>query len=57
MITMLRAGMRVRLPSGNVIVLLYRDGTDWTCEYVPGASRRGEVELSVVYLRKFGTAT
>lgn len=56
MIAMLRAGMRVRLPSGNIVVLLQRDGTHWICQYAPSAKERGEVELSMAYLRKFGTA-
>jgi len=55
-IAMLRAGMRVRLPSGNIVVLLQRDGTHWICQYAPSAKERGEVELSMAYLRKFGTA-
>lgn len=56
MIATLRVGLRLRLPSGNVVILLSRAGTSWTCEYLPGAKLRGEVEFSAVYLRKFGVA-
>ncbi len=46
--------MRVRLPSGNVLVLVRRERAYWVCEYAPGCKARGEVEFSGVYLRKWG---
>lgn len=54
MIPMLRAGMRVRLPSGNIVMLLRPEGASWLCAYEPNMRQRGEVELSMLYLRKFG---
>jgi hypothetical protein len=54
MITTLHAGMRVLLPSGNVIVLVRRERMHWVCEYTVLSRNRGEVEFSGVYLRKFG---
>ena len=54
MISTLRVGLRVRLPSGNVVTLLRREVSVWICEYMPGAQQRGEVEFSCVYLRKYG---
>ncbi len=56
MITTLRAKLHVRLPSGNLIALVRREGAAWVCEYLPGARLRGEVEFSSAYLRKFGAA-
>ncbi len=56
MITVLRAGMRVMLPSGNVIVLLRRERMHWVCEYTDHADARGEVEFSGLYLRTHGRA-
>jgi hypothetical protein len=53
-ITTLCTGMRVRLPSGNVLVLVRRERAYWVCEYAPGCKARGEVEFSGVYLRKWG---
>jgi hypothetical protein len=52
----LRVGMRVILPSGNVIVLLRRERMHWVCEYTDHAHARGEVEFSGVWLRQFGRA-
>ncbi len=55
MIPVLRLGMRVMLPSGNVVTLVRRDRTEWVCQYLPDWSRqRGEVVLSGLYLRKHG---
>lgn len=41
MITTLRRGMRVVLPSGNIIVLLRRERMQWVCEYTQVARARG----------------
>ena len=56
MISTLRSGMRVALPSGNVIVLLRRERMHWVCEYTDHARARGEVEFSGVWLRTHGRA-
>lgn len=50
----LRVGMRVMLPSGNVVVLVRRQGADWVCEYHSLACRRGEVEFRGAWLRVYG---
>lgn len=50
----LQVGVRVVLPSGNVIVLLARDHSTWRCEYTRTSRLRGEVEFSAQYLRRFG---
>lgn len=57
MIATLRAGQSIRLPSGNRVRLLRREGAAWVCEYLPGAKQRGEVEFTSGYLRKFGFVT
>lgn len=54
MIRQLQEGMRVRLPSGNVVVLVRRERMRWVCEYTALATARGEVEFSGVWLRKYG---
>ena len=56
MIRILARGMRVQLPSGNVIVLLRRERMHWVCQYTDHARARGEVEFSGLWLRQFGTA-
>jgi len=48
---MLRPGVEITLPSGNVVRLLSLDGGDWLCIYVAG-TRRGEVVLSSGLLTK-----
>jgi hypothetical protein len=50
----LRVGMRVMLPSGNVVVLVRRHGIDWVCEYHSLARLRGEVEFRGAWLRVYG---
>ena len=54
MITTLHQGMRVMLPSGNIIVLVRRERMHWVCEYTVLSRARGEVVFSGVWLRKFG---
>lgn len=54
MIEVLTAGMRVLLPSGNVITLVRRERTEWICEYTELARARGEVVFSGVFLRRWG---
>jgi hypothetical protein len=53
MIETLATGMRVMLPSGNVIVLVRRERAEWICEYTELARARGEVIFTGVFLRKY----
>lgn len=55
MIRALKPGMRLRLPSGNVVHLVRRERTEWLCEFADGSSRRGEVVFCGSWLRKVGT--
>ena len=54
MIRMLIDGMRVMLPSGNVVILVRRERSDWVCEFTALSRARGEVVFSGVWLRKHG---
>lgn len=47
----LRKGVLLRLPSGNVVRLVARERTDWHCVFVSG-TRRGDVVFSGAFLRK-----
>ena len=53
MIEALATGLRLMLPSGNVIVLVRRERTEWICEYTELARARGEVLFTGVFLRKY----
>lgn len=53
MIEALATGMRVMLPSGNIVVLVRRERTEWICEYTELARARGEVIFTGVFLRKY----
>ena len=53
MIETLATGMRLMLPSGNVIVLVRRERTEWICEYTELARARGEVVFTDVFLRNY----
>ena len=53
MIEALATGMRLMLPSGNVIVLVRRERTEWICEYTELARARGEVIFTGVFLRTY----
>jgi hypothetical protein len=53
MIEALATGLRLMLPSGNVIVLVRRERTEWICEYTELARARGEVIFTGVFLRKY----
>lgn len=48
------AGMRVRLPSGNIVVLRQREGEHWVCEFVDSPRARGLVEFSASWLLRYG---
>ena len=50
----LRTGMLIRLPGGNVVRLVRRERADWVCEYTEGARARGEVWFTGAFLRKYG---
>ena len=54
MIRALVDGMRIMLPSGNIVILLRRERAEWVCEYTVLARQRGEVRFSGVWLRKHG---
>jgi hypothetical protein len=53
MIEALTTGMRVILPSGNIVILVRRERTEWICEYTELARARGEVIFTGVFLRKY----
>lgn len=53
MIETLATGMRVMLPSGNIVVLVRRERAEWVCEYTELARARGEVVFTGVFLRKY----
>ena len=53
MIETLATGLRVVLPSGNVIVLVRRERTEWICEYTEQARARGEVIFTGLFLRTY----
>lgn len=53
MIEVLATGMRVMLPSGNILILVRRERTEWICEYTELARARGEVVFTGVFLRKY----
>lgn len=54
MIEALATGMRVLLPSGNVVALVRRERTEWVCEYTALARARGEVIFTGLFLRTHG---
>ena len=47
-------GMRIRLPSGNILRVVRCQGREWVCEYTDHARARGEVIYTGAFLRKFG---
>lgn len=53
MIDVLHLGMRVMLPSGNIVTLVRTDGADWVCEYTEFARARGEVNFTDAWLRRW----
>lgn len=53
MIEQLAVGMRLMLPSGNILVLVRRERAFWICEYTEMARQRGEVEFTGVWLRRW----
>ena len=55
MIETLHTGMRILLPSGNIVCLLRRERAEWVCQYTELARARGEVLFTGAFLRKHGT--
>ena len=53
MIETLATGLRLVLPSGNVIVLVRRERAEWICEYTEQARARGEVIFTGRFLRTY----
>jgi hypothetical protein len=53
MVDVLATGMHLRLPSGNVVRLIGRDGEDWVCEYTAVSKARGEVIYTETFLKSF----
>lgn len=52
MIEKLELGMRVMLPSGNILILVRRESrNEWACEYTELARARGEVIFTAEFLR------
>jgi hypothetical protein len=52
MIDELLPGLRVLLPSGNIVLLLRREARkEWICEYTELARARGEVIFTESFLR------
>lgn len=55
-IKVLKAGMRISMPSGNVLTLIERQGDEWLCVYDQNNDRaRGEVSFTITSLRRWGT--
>lgn len=52
MIEKLEPGLRVMLPSGNILTLVRCERrNEWTCEYTELARARGEVVFTAEFLR------
>ena len=54
MINVITVGMRILLPSGNIIRVLRREGNEWLCEYTEIARARGETSFTGKFLRDWG---
>lgn len=52
MIEDLAPGVKVVLPTGNVIVLVSREDDEWTCQYTQISHARGSVVFSETFLAK-----
>ena len=52
MIDAIRAGMMLRLPSGNILIVVARESRqEWRCVHAEGSRARGEVVFSAEFLR------
>lgn len=55
MINAIRTGDAIRLPSGNIVLVIARQlGNEWLCQYAEGARARGEVVFTSAFLQSFG---
>lgn len=54
MINVVTVGMRIMLPSGNIVRVIRREGNEWLCEYTEMARARGEVLFKAKFLRDWG---
>lgn len=54
MINVIKAGDLIRLPSGNVVIVIARQGKEWLCQYAEGARARGEVVFASTFLQHWG---
>lgn len=56
MINAIEAGALIRLPSGNVVLVVARQpGQEWLCQYVEGSKARGDVVFAAAFLLAWGT--
>lgn len=54
-VKILRVGMRLSMPSGNVLTLVERQGDEWLCVYDQNNDKaRGEVSFTQAMLRRWG---
>lgn len=55
MINTVRAGDLLRLPSGNVVMVIARlKGGEWACVYTEHSRARGEVVFTAAFLQSYG---
>lgn len=54
MIEAIRAGTLIRLPSGNIVIVVARQGKEWLCTYAEGSRARGDVVFTGEFLRAWG---
>lgn len=54
MINAITVGMRILLPSGNIVRVVRREGAEWLCEYTELARARGQVVFAGRFLREHG---
>ncbi len=55
MIEAVQAGMLIRLPSGNVVIVVARESkNEWLCTYAEGSRARGDVVFTGTFLRDWG---
>lgn len=56
MIEAIRAGTLIRLPSGNIVIVVSRESRhEWLCTYAEGSRARGDVVFTTAFLRDWGT--
>lgn len=52
-VKILRMGMRLHMPSGNVITLVEKQGEEWLCLYEQSGREQGEVSFTAEMLRRW----